>query len=211
MATDNQIQDWYNTYAVVAIKEHMGININHPKDAKRLRVPSLDKKSTRALFENGFSNSIADKRKLYEYASNGTLFAFRKEYDKEGRIIYDLTDTYFSNHPYEGEEVKHVKETFDWQYASPFGNKYCYKICSCSYLGEPPKFIPLEIVCYENGFNDSCFTIGHWDRDDEGYEFHSVGSRLFKYVHEKDVELIWRIIKEADDFLAKRYKEENGQ
>ncbi|MBR6610702.1 MAG: hypothetical protein IKK93_00450 [Campylobacter sp.] len=139
------------------------------------------------------------------------LDAFRKEYDKEGRIVYDLTDTYFSNHPYEGEEVKHVKETFDWQYASPFGNKYCYKICSCSYLGEPPKFIPLEIVCYENGFNDSCFTIGHWDRDDEGYEFHSVGSRLFKYVHEKDVELIWKIIKEADDFLAKRYKEENEQ
>ncbi len=139
------------------------------------------------------------------------LDAFRKEYDKEGRIIYDLTDTYFSNHPYEGEEVKHVKETFDWQYASSFGNKYCYKICSCSYLGEPPKFIPLEIVCYENGFNDSCFTIGHWDRDDEGYEFHSVGSRLFKYVHEKDVELIWKIIKEADDFLAKRYKEENEQ
>lgn len=139
------------------------------------------------------------------------LDAFRKEYDKEGRIVYDLTDTYFSNHPYEGEEVKHIKETFDWQYASPFGNKYCYKICSCSYLGEPPKFIPLEIVCYENGFNDSCFTIGHWDRDDEGYEFHSVGSRLFKYVHEKDVELIWKIIKEADDFLAKRYKEENEQ
>ena len=86
MATDNQIQDWYNTYAVVAIKEHMGININHPKDAKRLRVPSLDKKSTRALFENGFSNTIADKRKLYEYASNGTLFAFSKKDDEVYQI-----------------------------------------------------------------------------------------------------------------------------
>ena len=86
MATDNQIQDWYNTYAVVAIKEHMGININHPKDAKRLRVPSLDKKSTRALFENGFSNTIEDKRKLYEYASNGTLFAFSKNDDEVYQI-----------------------------------------------------------------------------------------------------------------------------
>ena len=86
MATDHQIQDWYNTYAMIAIKEHMGININHPKDAKRLRVPSLDKKSTRALFENGFSNSIADKRKLYEYASNGTLFAFSKKDDEVYQI-----------------------------------------------------------------------------------------------------------------------------
>ena len=25
MATDNQIQDWYNTYAMIAIKEHMGM------------------------------------------------------------------------------------------------------------------------------------------------------------------------------------------
>lgn len=88
MATDNQIQDWYNTYAMIAIKERMGININHPKDAGRLRVPSLDGKSTRALFENGFSNNIADKRKLYEYASNGTLFAFSKKDDE----VYQITD-----------------------------------------------------------------------------------------------------------------------
>ena len=86
MATDNQIQDWYNTYAMIAIKENMGINLNHPKDAKRLRVPSLDGKSTRALFENGFSNNIADKRKLYEYASNGTLFAFSKKDDEVYQI-----------------------------------------------------------------------------------------------------------------------------
>ena len=78
MATDNQINDWYNTYAKVVIKDQLGINLNHPKDAKRLRVPSLDGKSTRALYENGFFENIEDKRKLYEYAQNGSLFAFSK-------------------------------------------------------------------------------------------------------------------------------------
>ena len=88
MATDNQINDWYNTYAKVVIKDQLGINLNHPKDAKRLCVPSLDGKSTRILFENGFFENIADKRKLYEYAQNGTLFAFSKKDDE----VYQITD-----------------------------------------------------------------------------------------------------------------------
>jgi hypothetical protein len=134
--------------------------------------------------------------------------AIRKEYDKEGCIIYDITENYYKNHPYEGEEIKHVKEVFDWQYSSPYGCKYCYKICPCSYLGAAPKNVPLELVCFENGFNNNCFTIGIWNRDDEGYEFRSVGSRLFDYVNEKDVNLIWKIIKEADEFLSKRFLEE---
>ena len=88
MATDNQINDWYNTYAKVVIKDQLGININHPKDAGRLRVPSLDGKSTRPLYENGFFDNIADKRKLYEYAQNGALFAFSKNDDE----AYQVTD-----------------------------------------------------------------------------------------------------------------------
>ena len=88
MATDNQINDWYNTYAKVVIKDQLGINLNHPKDAKRLRVPSLDGKSTRALYENGFFENIEDKRKLYEYAQNGSLFAFSKKDDE----VYQVTD-----------------------------------------------------------------------------------------------------------------------
>lgn len=137
------------------------------------------------------------------------LEAIKKEYDKEGRIIYETTDIYYVNHPYEGEEVKHIEETFIWQYTSKFGRKLSYKVCPCSYLGESPKHIPLEIVCYEDGFNGSCFQICSWGRDNEGYEFHSCGSRLFDYVEKEDVPRLWNIIKEIDDFLAKRFKQEN--
>jgi hypothetical protein len=88
MATDNQIDVWYNTYAKQMIKDQLGINLYHSKDARRLRVPSLDGNNTRALFENGFLDNIADKRKLYEYAQNGTLFAFSKKDD----AVYQITD-----------------------------------------------------------------------------------------------------------------------
>lgn len=137
------------------------------------------------------------------------LEAIKKEYDKEGRIAYEITDVYYTNHPYVGEEIKHIEETFIWQYTSNFGRKLSYKVCPCSYLGESPKHIPLEIVCYEDGFNSSCFQICSWERDSEGYEFHSCGSRLFEYVEEEDIPRFWNIIKEIDDFLAKRFKQEN--
>lgn len=138
----------------------------------------------------------------------GLIEAIRLEFEDVGRIVYDFTEKFYKQHPYEGEEVKHIEETFNWEYASNFGNKYCYKICPCSYLGEKPKYVPLEIVCFPNGFNDSCFQIGSWERDDEGYEFKSCGSRLFEYVEPEDIEIIWNIIKEADKFLENRFKNE---
>ena len=131
-----------------------------------------------------------------------------KAYNGEGHIIYDITKTYYANHPYEGEEVKHVEETCVWQYTSLFGRKFSYKVRPCSYLGESPKYVPLEIVCYDNGFNDSCFQIASWERSNEGYEFHSCGSRLFDYVEEEDIPRFWSIIKEVDKFLAKRFAQE---
>ena len=135
--------------------------------------------------------------------------SINKEYNGEGHIIYDITKTYYANHPYEGEEVKHVEETFVWQYTSLFGRKLSYKVCPCSYLGEPPKHIPLEIVCYEDGFKGPCFQIASWERDSEGYEFHSCGSRLWDYVEEEDIPRFWNLIKEVDEFLAKKFKQEN--
>lgn len=33
-------------------------------------------------------------------------------------------------------------DSFKWEYVG----KKCYKINNCSYLGEPPKHIPLELV-----------------------------------------------------------------
>jgi hypothetical protein len=140
--------------------------------------------------------------------TNELFWALESEYNKQGSIIYDMTENYFKNHPYEGEEVSHVDTTFNWQYSSPYGKKYCYKICPCTYLGEAPKHIPLEIVCYDNGFKGSCFQIGSWTRDKEGYEFRSCGNRLWKYVDEKDIPVIWNILKEVDEFLAKKFLEE---
>ena len=46
------------------------------------------------------------------------------------------------------------------------------------------------------------------NESNEGYEFHSCGSRLFDYVEEEDIPRFWSIIKEVDKFLAKRFAQE---
>ena len=45
---------------------------------------------------------------------------------------------------------------------------------------------------------------------DDGYEFHSVGSRMFDYIDDEDLNEIWKAIKNADKYLNNRFhKEEN--
>ena len=139
------------------------------------------------------------------------LKAIQSEYDKEGKIIYDTTDEYDKHHPYIGEARSYVKDVFTWQYSSQFGAKRCYRICECSYLGEPPEYVPLEIVCYEEGFNGPCFQIGSWDCTSEGYEFKSCGSRFFEYVSQEDLLEIWKAIKAADLYLNERFNSEREQ
>lgn len=143
---------------------------------------------------------ITDKESL--------LDAISKEYAQEGKIIYDATREYYSKHPYAGEAKSYVKEAFYWEYSSCFGERRCYKICESTYLGEGPSPVPLELVCYEGDFNSVCFTVGYWDKTDEGYEFTSCGSRLFDYVSEEDLPEIWKAVKAADKFLNKRFEEE---
>lgn len=95
-------------------------------------------------------------------------------------------------------------DNFKWQYE---GEK-CYKINNCSYLGEPPKHIPLELVQFFDGFDTPCFQLGSWERDKEGYEFRSCGSRMFEYIPKKDLEEVWKGLKKADKFLNERFLHE---
>lgn len=135
--------------------------------------------------------------------------AIEKDQTIEGvTICVDTTDAYFRDSSYPGEEQSYVKEVFEWQYTSLFGKKYSYRITESTYLSEKPKYVPLSLECFTE-FN-RCFTIGTWERDKEGYEFHSVGSRLFEYVDEKDVERIWNAIKKADEYLSERFETEKN-
>lgn len=122
----------------------------------------------------------------------------------KGKICYDITDTYNERHPRAGNEKMRVNdEDFFWEYRSPHDR--CYRIQSCTYIGEKPKYIPLELVLFNSDFNSSCFQLGSWSRDDEGYEFHSCGSRIFDNVGGIDLPLIWNAISRADEFLGRRF------
>lgn len=94
---------------------------------------------------------------------------------------------------------------FQWSYS---GEKN-YRISECSYIMNPPKYIPLEIVCFEGDFDTSyCFQIGSWKRDNHGYEFHSCCSRLFNCISKKDLKEVWKGLKKADKFLNARWQKE---
>lgn len=154
-------------------------------------------------------NGIYRSPNITRIKSNTELLdALEKELNSEGRICYDMTDSFYAKHPYEGEEVSYRKEIFFWEYSSPNGKKYCYKITECTYLGEKPKYVPLCLECYSEGFSGSCFVIGSWERDKEGYEFRSVGSRMFQYICEEDLPIIWKAITEADSYLNDRFASE---
>ena len=130
-----------------------------------------------------------------------------KELKNEGRICYDVTEEYYKKHPYEGEEVIYVKPRFFWEWQS-YNTKKCYSITESSYLGEKPKNVPLSLNMFDNNFEGSCFVIGTWERDDEGYEFRSVGSRMFDYIDDEDLNEIWKAIKNADKYLNNRFHNE---
>ena len=137
------------------------------------------------------------------------ISCINKELKDEGRICYDITKEYYRKHPYEGEEIIYVKPKFFWEWQS-HTTKKCYSITESSYLGEKPKNVPLSLNMFDVDFEGSCFVIGTWERDDEGYEFRSVGSRMFYYVDDEDLSEVWKAIKNADKYLNDRFhKEEN--
>ncbi len=135
--------------------------------------------------------------------------AVLKDMGTEYTICIDTRPSYHEKHPFEGEEKSYVREVFKWEYASPYGKKYCYAIRDCAYLpGYEPKYKPFSLDCYEDGFKGTCFTIGSWERDKEGYEFHSCGNRLFNYIEPEDLERIFNAVKAADEYLNERFHNE---
>ena len=135
------------------------------------------------------------------------ISCINKELKDEGRICYDITKEYYRKHPYEGEEIIYVKPRFFWEWQS-HTTKKCYSITESSYLGEKPNNVPLSLNMFDVDFEGTSFVIGTWERDDEGYEFRSVGSRMFDYVDDEDLNEIWKAIKNADKYLNDRFHDE---
>jgi len=149
------------------------------------------------------------------YRGNTILISSSKELEKyitkefrgEGAICYDLSDEYYKKHPHLGEKFNYVKKVFKWEWKSFETNK-CYSIEEATYLGEKPKYPTLNLNLFDNDFEDSCIAIGAWDKDSEGYEFRSIGSRMFDYVADEDLNEIWKAIKNADKYLNNRFHNE---
>lgn len=135
------------------------------------------------------------------------ISCINKELKDEGRICYDITEEYYRKHPHEGEEAIYVKPRFFWEWQS-HNTKRCYSITESSYLGEKPKNVPLSLNLFDDDFEGCCFVIGTWKRDNEGYEFRSVGSRMFDYVDDEDLNEIWKAIKNADKYLNDKFHSE---
>ena len=123
-----------------------------------------------------------------------------KELKGEGSICYDMSEEYYEVHPHVGESAFRTKPSLRWEWQS-YDTKKCYSIQECSYLGRKPKNPSFELNCFENGFEGNCFSIAIWDYGDEGYEFRSVGSRLFDNVAYEDLSEIWKIVKKVDTWL----------
>ena len=137
----------------------------------------------------------------------------KKEVQGEGTICYDFKPEYFSRHPHSGESIIRNCPQFFWEYTSINGKRYSYKIEESKYLtGYEPEYPSMSLNCYTGAaaFSGSCIAIGTWERDKEGYEFKSVGSRIFEYIDNLDIRTIWSAIKEADDFLRTRYLQEEN-
>jgi hypothetical protein len=133
------------------------------------------------------------------------VWAINEEFSGNGKICYDITKEYCKKHPVNNEVRKEITEnSFEWEYAG----KKNYKITTCTYLGETPKHIPFELVQFDSDFNSSCFQLGSWERNKEGYEFHSCGSRMFDYIPKKDLKEVWKGIKKADKFLNAKFLNE---
>ena len=155
--------------------------------------------------KDGFYRS-PNKRKIT--TKDSLLEAIKKEYNKEGNIIYDITREYYNKHPYIGEAKTYIKEVFDWQYASAHENRYCYRISECL---DKKQGTPLELVCYNKGFNNPGFTIGYWVKEDDNYEFKSCLSRLFEFIYKEDIPVIWDAIKAADKYINKKFNNKSPE
>lgn len=60
----------------------------------------------------------------------------------------------------------------------------------------------------------SCFTLGYWKKQSENYDFHFVGSRMFRYIDKVDLDIVWGQLDIAQEVLQEfefrtSFEEEN--
>lgn len=118
-------------------------------------------------------------------------------------ICYDLTEEYYKKHPYAGEAKMYTKELFNWQ----FQGKHPYAIHEYSARHKNENYTSLELVRYSEDFEGTSWTIAEWERDSEGYEFRSIGSRLFTDIDANDLSTVWEAITAGDKYLRKKFNE----
>ena len=64
---------------------------------------------------------------------------------------------------------------------------------------------PIELVKYNNDAHSTCYTLAYFNLDDEGYELHSVGGRLFDEISSDEIGEIWSQLQAAQRMLDAYY------
>jgi len=67
------------------------------------------------------------------------------------------------------------------------------------------KNCPIELLKWSEDF-DYCWVVAWFRKTDEGYEFLSIGSRLFDEISEDEISEIWRQLKAASKILNEYYE-----
>lgn len=142
----------------------------------------------------GAQHRIKDEKELLKHLED--------IYTGKVDLCYDINDEYYRRHPHAGEYGGYLKPLFNWQYSG----KSNYEIRECKTNHQ--KDTTLEVCRFDGDFFDSCYVIAYWTKDDEGYEFKSVGHRLFE-VDAEDFEILWKGICEADKFLKDKWDRED--
>lgn len=63
------------------------------------------------------------------------------------------------------------------------------------------KDCPIELVKYNDSAHNTCYTLAYFYLDDEGYELHSVGGRLFDEIDKDDIAEIWTQLQAGQKML----------
>ena len=67
------------------------------------------------------------------------------------------------------------------------------------------KDCPIELIKYNNDSHNSCYVLAYFKLDDEGYELHSVGGRLFDEINCNEIGEIWSQLQAAQKILDAYY------
>lgn len=90
---------------------------------------------------------------------------------------------------------------FKWRYKD-------YELRACprtlARLNEEDKNETIDLIKWDRHDDNNkeyCFSLAYWERDKEGYDLTLVGSRIFEYIDEEDLEEVWKQLKVAQKML----------